>query len=123
MQIRDEALFAAIGSQVEIALFRIVQEALSNVMRHAQASAVELEFHSDARAVYVSISDNGVGITPQQQRKKQCFGLIGIRERVRALDGQVEIGAPAVGHRLPSVAASAAARAGIGWCAVIQKLQ
>lgn len=97
LQIRDEALFAAIGSQVEIALFRIVQEALSNVMRHAHASAVELEFHSDARAVYVSISDNGVGITAQQQRKKQCFGLIGIRERVRALDGQVEIGAPPSG--------------------------
>ena len=97
LHIRDEALFAAIGSQVEIALFRIVQEALSNVMRHAHASAVELEFHSDARAVYVSISDNGVGITAQQQRKKQCFGLIGIRERVRALDGQVEIGAPPSG--------------------------
>lgn len=97
LHIRDEALFAAIGSQVEIALFRIVQEALSNVMRHAHASAVELEFHSDARAVYVSISDNGVGITAQQQRKKQCFGLIGIRERVRALDGVVEIGAPASG--------------------------
>lgn len=97
LHIRDEALFAAIGSQVEIALFRIVQEALSNVMRHAHASAVELEFHSDARAVYVSISDNGVGITTQQQRKKQCFGLMGIRERVRALDGQVEIGAPPSG--------------------------
>jgi signal transduction histidine kinase len=66
-------------------------------MRHAHASAVELEFHSDARAVYVSISDNGVGISAQQQRKKQCFGLIGIRERVRALDGQVEIGAPPSG--------------------------
>ncbi|OBV36936.1 PAS domain S-box protein [Janthinobacterium psychrotolerans] len=97
LQIADEALFAAIGSQAEIALFRIVQEALSNVLRHAQASVVELEFHCDARAVYVSISDNGVGITAQQQRKKQCFGLIGIRERVRALDGQLEIGAPASG--------------------------
>ena len=97
LRIADEALLTAICSQVEIALFRIVQEALSNVMRHAHASAVELEFHSDARAVYVSISDNGVGITAQQQRKKQCFGLIGIRERVRALDGQVEISAPPSG--------------------------
>ncbi len=98
LHIGDEALFATIGSQVETALFRIVQEALSNVMRHAQASAVEMEFHSDARAVYLSISDNGVGITAEQQRKKQCFGLIGISERVRALAGQVEIGAPASGR-------------------------
>ena len=97
LHIRDEAVFAAIGGQAEIALFRIVQEALSNVMRHARASNVAIEFSADAGAVYVSISDNGVGITAQQQRKKQCFGLIGIRERVRALDGQVEIGAPPAG--------------------------
>ena len=97
LHIRDEAVFAAIGGQAEIALFRIVQEALSNVMRHARTSEVAIEFSADAGAVYVSISDNGVGITAQQQRKKQCFGLIGIRERVRALDGQVEIGAPPAG--------------------------
>ncbi|PJJ18719.1 PAS domain S-box-containing protein [Janthinobacterium sp. 67] len=95
--IRDEALFAAIDSQVEIVLFRIVQEALSNVMRHAQASQVEIELSWDACAVYVAISDNGIGITPQQQRKKQCFGLIGIAERVTALGGQFEVGLPASG--------------------------
>ncbi|TDY34744.1 PAS domain S-box protein [Janthinobacterium sp. 75] len=95
--IRDEALFAAIGSQVEIVLFRIVQEALSNVMRHAQASQVEIELSSDACAVYAAISDNGIGITPQQQRKKQCFGLIGIAERVTALGGHFEVGTPASG--------------------------
>ncbi|MCM2568659.1 sensor histidine kinase [Janthinobacterium kumbetense] len=95
--IRDEALFSAIGSQVEIVLFRIVQEALSNVMRHAQASQVAIELSSDACAVYVAISDNGIGITPQQQRKKQCFGLIGIAERVTALGGQFEVGVPASG--------------------------
>jgi len=95
--IRDEALFAAIGSQAEIVLFRIVQEALSNVMRHAEASQVEIELSSDACAVYVAISDNGIGITPQQQRKKQCFGLIGIAERVTALGGHFEVGLPASG--------------------------
>ncbi|WP_233516159.1 sensor histidine kinase [Janthinobacterium sp. BJB426] len=95
--IRDEALFSTIGSQVEIVLFRIVQEALSNVMRHAQASQVAIELSSDACAVYVAISDNGIGITPQQQRKKQCFGLIGIAERVTALGGQFEVGMPASG--------------------------
>ncbi|MBB5606963.1 MULTISPECIES: PAS domain S-box protein [unclassified Janthinobacterium] len=97
LSIGDEALFAAIGSQVEIVLFRIVQEALSNVMRHSQASAVELELSFDAWAIHVVISDNGVGITPQQQRKSQCFGLIGISERVTALGGQFVIGAPASG--------------------------
>ncbi|MBB5366979.1 MULTISPECIES: PAS domain S-box protein [unclassified Janthinobacterium] len=97
LRIGDEALFTAIDGQVEIVLFRIVQEALSNVMRHAQASAVEIEFSVDAWAIHVVISDNGVGITPQQQRKSQCFGLIGIAERVTALGGQFVIGAPASG--------------------------
>ncbi|MFZ4875218.1 PAS domain S-box protein [Janthinobacterium sp. Mn2066] len=97
LRIGDEALFAAIGSQVEIVLFRIVQEALSNVMRHSQASTVEIELSFDAWAIHLVISDNGVGITPQQQRKSQCFGLIGIAERVTALGGQFVIGAPASG--------------------------
>lgn len=97
LRIGDEALFAAIGSQVEIVLFRIVQEALGNVMRHAQASAVEIELRADDWTIHVVISDNGVGITPQQQRKSQCFGLIGIAERVTALGGQLLIGAPASG--------------------------
>ena len=95
--IRDEALFAAIGSQVEIVLFRIVQEALSNVMRHAQASQVEIELSWDASAVHVSISDNGIGISPPQQHKKHCFGLIGIAERVTALGGYFTVGAPPSG--------------------------
>ena len=47
--------------------------------------------------MYVVISDNGIGITPQQQRKKQCFGLIGIAERVTALGGHFEVGMPASG--------------------------
>lgn len=97
LRIRDEALFAAIGGQVEIALFRIVQEALSNVLRHAQASVVDIELSADTWTIHAVISDNGIGITPQQQRKKQCFGLIGIAERVTVLGGQIDIGAPAVG--------------------------
>ena len=97
LHVRDDALFAAIGGQAEIALFRIVQEGLSNVMRHARATAVEIELSWDACAVHVSICDNGVGITSQPQRKKQCFGLIGIDERVRALGGRFEIGAPPAG--------------------------
>ena len=97
LHVRDDALFAAIGGQAEIALFRIVQEGLSNVMRHARATAVEIELSWDACALHVSICDNGVGITSQQQRKKQCFGLIGIDERVRALGGRFDIGAPPAG--------------------------
>ena len=97
LHVRDDALFAAIGGQAEIALFRIVQEGLSNVMRHARATAVEIELSWDACAVHVSICDNGVGITSQPQLKKQCFGLIGIDERVRALGGRFEIGAPPAG--------------------------
>jgi len=101
LRIRNEALFAAIGGRLEIAVFRIVQEGLANIMRHSQASLAEIELSSDACAVHVSISDNGVGMAPQQsirQLRQQSFGLIGIAERVNALGGQFEIGTPPSGQ-------------------------
>lgn len=103
LHIRNETLFAAIGSRLEIALFRIVQEGLANIMRHSQASLAEIELSSDACAVHLCISDNGRGMAPHQlhqhqPRQQQCFGLIGIAERVNALGGQFEIGTPASGQ-------------------------
>jgi len=97
LRLCDEAVFAAIGSAQEIALFRIVQEGLANILRHSQASCAEIELSSDACAVHLAISDNGIGMAGQPA-KQPGFGLIGIAERVEALGGQFEIGLPASGH-------------------------
>lgn len=98
LRVGDEAIFSRIGGEFEIVLFRIVQEALVNVMRHARAQRVDIALDADRHELHLCISDDGVGIVPQQRGKRQCFGLVGIAERVSALGGQFEIGAYRAGQ-------------------------
>jgi len=73
------------------AIFRIVQEALTNVMRHAAASQVNVSFKKKDRTLVVEVRDNGIGITEGRIIGSKSFGLIGIRERVRLLGGDAVI--------------------------------
>ncbi|WP_219116274.1 PAS domain S-box protein [Janthinobacterium sp. UMAB-56] len=73
------------------AIFRVLQESLSNIVRHAQASAVDVTLAQDADAVVLRISDNGIGMQPDDHGKKAAFGLKSIRERVHALGGELRI--------------------------------
>jgi PAS domain S-box-containing protein len=91
LRLQEEAIACCIGSDIEIVVFRIVQEALSNVMRHARARQVEIALTVAAGLVRLTIADDGVGIAPQQRRKNQCFGLLGMAERIGALGGQFEV--------------------------------
>jgi PAS domain S-box-containing protein len=88
----DEGIYARIGAGTDIILFRMVQEALSNVMRHAMATSAEIELRAAAGWLTLSIRDDGIGITAAQRKRSQGFGLIGIAERIAALGGQFEIG-------------------------------
>ena len=72
----------------EIQLMRIIQEALSNVRKHARASQVRLSFNRLEEAVEITIADNGLGFNPKApQEAKQAFGLVIMRERVESLGG------------------------------------
>lgn len=83
------------------ALFRIVQEALTNVARHAKASLVTIAVSCDARAWHVRVQDNGRGAGTDQLSKPKSFGLIGIRERARMLGGEMHVySVPGEGFRL-----------------------
>jgi signal transduction histidine kinase len=73
------------------ALFRIFQEALTNIIRHADATNVEIVLSERAAEVELVVNDNGRGITEQQIADPKSFGLMGIRERVHALGGTVRI--------------------------------
>lgn len=81
-----------IGGAATTALFRIVQESLSNVARHAGARRVQIEVRVDAGHVVVEILDDGRGITPEEARDPRAIGLLGMRERALQLGGTVEIG-------------------------------
>lgn len=73
------------------AILRIVQESLTNVMRHSGASEVEVLLEQQGSSYTLHIRDNGTGFDPDKTRAKKSFGLIGIRERVLMLGGDVAI--------------------------------
>jgi PAS domain S-box-containing protein len=82
-------------------VYRIVQESLTNVARHAQATRVEATIRRKRGEVEVCIHDNGVGLSAADLEKKGSFGLVGIRERVYMLKGRVDVkGEPGRGTRI-----------------------
>jgi signal transduction histidine kinase len=74
-----------------IAIFRIVQEALTNVARHAGAGAVRVALRETKRELVLEIRDNGRGISPRAAADPASTGLLGMHERARLLDGALQI--------------------------------
>jgi len=72
-------------------VFRIIQEILTNVFRHSGADEVSVVLIEKEGWVHLKVKDNGRGISEQQISSPQSFGLIGIQERVRLLNGEVRI--------------------------------
>jgi signal transduction histidine kinase len=72
-------------------IFRIVQEALTNVTRHADAAEVKISLGRAGNDIVLEITDNGRGITSEQRGKMNSFGLLGMRERVYQWGGDIEI--------------------------------
>ncbi|RIW12545.1 sensor histidine kinase [Algoriphagus lacus] len=77
--------------EMSIALFRIVQEALTNIVKHAHATKVSLHVLDKEDEVYVVVEDNGRGFVESEVLKKDGLGLRNIRERANLLDGYTEI--------------------------------
>lgn len=82
------------SADVEIACFRVVQEAVTNVLRHADADRVMVELRRSSQALHVSICDNGVGFALAAVRScdegGKSLGLLGMRERVKLLGGEID---------------------------------
>ncbi len=73
------------------ALFRMLQEALTNVVRHAKATQVKISVSTQDEKLIMQVEDNGVGFPKQRNRKNKTFGLAGMRERIAILDGEFTI--------------------------------
>ncbi len=80
-----------IDQDISTALYRIFQEALTNIARHSHATTVKIFLEMKSHEIALNIKDNGRGITQENIGSTKSFGLIGIRERVRLLQGEVEI--------------------------------
>ncbi len=81
----------ALVASAETALFRIVQEALTNVMRHAKATHVIITLKEDDSHLELSVEDDGRGITDVEAAGLTSFGIMGLRERVTLLGGSVKV--------------------------------
>jgi PAS domain S-box-containing protein len=73
------------------AVFRIVQESLTNIARHARATQVEVAFERAGRRIGIRVRDNGRGFLAGDRRKPKTFGLMGLRERASLLGGEARI--------------------------------
>ncbi|WP_313703574.1 PAS domain-containing sensor histidine kinase [Massilia sp.] len=81
-----------LDDQASTAIFRIVQEALTNVARHAQATRVTLTLYRSNSELLITIRDDGRGIDDADMEKAESLGLVGMRERVWGLKGEISIG-------------------------------
>ena len=87
----DESV-AQVPEPIASALYRITQESLTNVAKYAQATTTEVRLERDGEWVQLSVRDNGCGIGAADHDKRGAFGLLGMRERVMLLSGEIAIG-------------------------------
>jgi len=92
---------AGIPKDISIALFRIVQEGLNNIIRHANAKHVVLELTANGKEYEFTLNDDGRGFDPEDARESWPHGIMGMRHRVRALGGRFALdSAPGKGTTL-----------------------
>lgn len=88
----DSNLNGPLIPEVETHLFRIAQEALTNIARHSQASTVHCRLWLEDHTLELLIEDDGVGLSPSTDEQSSSLGLIGMRARARECGGSLELG-------------------------------
>ena len=93
--------FVILDPEDSTLIFRLVQERLTNIIRHAEAQTVKITLKKNENQVILTVRDNGLGITPDRINDPRSLGLIGMRERVYARDGSIQIrGLPQGGTKI-----------------------
>jgi two-component system, NarL family, sensor histidine kinase UhpB len=87
IEVEEIAPLPELEEKLQLVLFRAAQEALSNVLRHAQASQVGVTLSADEGRVTLTVVDDGVGISAGAWKEPGALGILGLRERARALGG------------------------------------
>lgn len=78
-------------SEQSVAMYRIVQESLNNIAKHARASEVRIKLEKQDKSIILEIKDNGIGFNLKDPKKADSYGLLGMKERVFLLKGDLEI--------------------------------
>ncbi|MEA3178718.1 MAG: hypothetical protein QOI59_2241 [Gammaproteobacteria bacterium] len=91
VQVNFQHSCESMAKDTAIALFRVVQEGLHNIIRHAHAKTVKLEMHGDERNCVLRLSDDGQGFDAANPQFRWSHGLMGMRQRVEGLSGHLDI--------------------------------
>lgn len=89
--VENNGLAGKLDDPIESAIFRVIQEGLTNIERHSQATHVRIAFSHTGSQLDVMIQDDGIGMTSSSENKPGCYGLIAMQERVFALGGTISI--------------------------------
>jgi signal transduction histidine kinase len=90
----QDSLLPDLPSHIQISIYRVIQEALTNIVKHSGASWVQVRLKNDPENILVYVTDNGRGFSNQHSNQPDIskgLGLIGIQERMEALGGSFEI--------------------------------
>ncbi len=80
-----------VNPETGTAVFRVFQEAVTNVLRHAEAKALEVSLQATDDRLELTLEDDGIGISQDRMKDPSAFGIVGMKERVRAIGGQIDI--------------------------------
>jgi signal transduction histidine kinase len=90
-QLQAEEPALVLDDRKSTAIFRIIQESLTNIALHAQASIVKVSLHRNNGVFFITIHDNGCGISKADMHKANSSGLVGMRERVHDMEGTMAV--------------------------------
>ena len=91
VSVRRSAEFIDVPRDLQLVAYRTAQEALTNVHKHAHATAVDIDLSDREGVLTLEVSDNGQGMSPDALRKAKSFGLLGLKERAAKVDGWMDI--------------------------------
>ena len=75
--------------EMNISIFRIIQESLTNVAKHSHATKVDINYYETNESFIFSIIDNGIGIKPEDLTRPHSFGIMGMKERIKYRGGDI----------------------------------
>ncbi|MFC0399562.1 sensor histidine kinase [Paraburkholderia rhizosphaerae] len=86
-----DARLTRLPGDAALAVFRVAQEALNNVAKHARASGADVRLETDAEHLILVVADDGIGLKRTSRQREQRFGLSGMRARCEAFDGELSV--------------------------------
>jgi len=91
IEVQDFGLNERLENTLEISVFRILQELVTNIIKHAEASEASIAITQHEESLSIIVEDNGKGFTPLQIQKKEGMGLNSIERRIEHIEGTMEI--------------------------------